>query len=288
MPDNDKISPIIAPEFLDDTYDDALFKPAFMDQDFLLSEECRPLRFQLELLKPEVILSKAQVKATILVIGSARIPDPSKTKQQLAAAEESLRIAPDDLKAQQNLKIAKNKLIYSQYYQEAEELAFLVTQHQGKPADGDLEKLHVVTGGGPSYMEAANRGAQRAGGKSIALGVSLPHEHGPNRYVTPELTFKFHYFALRKIHFLIRAKAMAVFPGGFGTLDEFFETLTLIQTGKIPALPILLFGRSFWDKLIDFNWLVETGTIAEEDLHLFRYVETAAEAWQEIKRFYTL
>ena len=137
-------------------------------------------------------------------------------------------------------------------------------------------------------MEAANRGAQRAGGPSVALGVALPHEHGPNRYITPELTFKFHYFAMRKMHFLIRAKAMAVFPGGFGTLDELVETLTLMQTGKVEHFPILIFARSFWEKLINFEWLVETGVIAANDLKLFQYVETAEEAWQAIVDFYKL
>ncbi|MBY0377187.1 MAG: TIGR00730 family Rossman fold protein, partial [Gammaproteobacteria bacterium] len=174
---------------------------------------------------------------------------------------------------------------YSRYYAEAEKLGFLVTQFRGH---GDIERLHIVTGGGPSYMEAANRGAERAGGPSIALGVSLPHERGPNRYVTPELTFKFHYFAMRKMHFLIRAKAMVVFPGGFGTLDELVETLTLMQTGKIDPFPILIFGRDFWEKLLNFDWLVETGMIAEKDLKLFHYVETAEEAWQKIAAFYRL
>lgn len=260
-------------------YDDALFQPAFLDQEFLLAQECRPLRLQMELLKPEVYLSKADVHSTVIVIGSARILEPDKVKQELETIQQN---TPIDKKA---LKIAENKLHYSRYYAEAEKLGFLVTQFRGH---GNINRLHIVTGGGPSYMEAANRGAERAGGPSIALGVSLPHERGPNRYVTPELTFKFHYFAMRKMHFLIRAKAMAVFPGGFGTLDELVETLTLMQTGKIEHFPILIFGRDFWEKLINFDWLVETGMIAEKDLKLFQYVETAEEAWQAIKRFYKL
>ncbi len=262
-----------------DYYDDELFQPAFLDQDFLLDSECRPLRLQMELLKPEVYLSKAGVHSTVMVIGSARIAEPAKVEQELAELKKN---HPNDKTA---IKIAENKLHYSHYYHEAEKLAFLVTQYRGK---GDIDRLHIVTGGGPSYMEAANRGAQRAGGPSVALGVSLPHERGPNRYITPELTFKFHYFAMRKMHFLIRAKAMAVFPGGFGTLDELLETLTLMQTEKMERFPILIFARSFWEKLIDFNWLVETGVIAASDLKLFQYVETAEEAWQAIVDFYKL
>lgn len=262
-----------------DFYDDALFKPAFLDQDFLLADVCRPLRVQLELLKPEVTLSKAGVHSTVIVIGSARIAEPAKVEQELATLKKN---HPNDKTA---IKIAENKLHYSQYYHEAEKLAFLVTQYRGKK---DIDRLHIVTGGGPSYMEAANRGAQRAGGPSVALGVALPHEHNPNRYVTPELTFKFHYFAMRKMHFLIRAKAMAVFPGGFGTLDELLETLTLMQTAKVKPFPILIFARDFWEKLIDFNWLVETGVINSADLKLFQYVETAEEAWQVIVDFYSL
>jgi uncharacterized protein (TIGR00730 family) len=260
-------------------YDGELFKPAFLDQDFLLADECRPLRLQMELLKPEVSLTKAGVHSTVIVIGSARIAEPAKVEQELATLKKD---HPNDKTA---IKIAENKLRYSQYYHEAEKFAFLVTQYRGKK---DIDRLHIVTGGGPSYMEAANRGAQRAGGPSVALGVALPYEHGPNRYVTPELTFKFHYFAMRKMHFLIRAKAMAVFPGGFGTLDELVETLTLMQTGKVKPFPILIFARDFWEKLIHFDWLVETGMIAPADLKLFQYVETAEEAWQAIVGFYKL
>lgn len=262
-----------------DCYDGELFQPAFLDQDFLLATECRPLRLQMELLKPEVNLTKADVHSTVIVIGSARIPEPVKAESELAALKKN---HPNDKTA---IQIAENKLRYSQYYHEAEKLAFLVTQYRGK---GDLDRLHIVTGGGPSYMEAANRGAQRAGGPSVALGVAVPHERGPNRYITPELTFKFHYFAMRKMHFLIRAKAMVVFPGGFGTLDELVETLTLMQTGKMEPFPILIFARDFWEKLINFDWLVETGMIAAADLKLFQYVETAEEAWQAITKFYKL
>lgn len=262
-----------------DTYDGALFKPAFLDQEFLLAEECRPLRLQMELLKPEVYFKKANIHSTLIVIGSARIPDPAKAEKELAFLKEN------DPKNKAAIKVAENKLHYSRYYKEAEELAFLATQYRGQ---GEIDRLHIITGGGPSYMEAANRGAHRAGGPSLALGVSLPYEHGPNRYVTPELTFKFHYFAMRKMHFLIRAKAMAVFPGGFGTLDELFETLTLMQTQKITPFPILIFARSFWEKLINFDWLLETGTVAEKDLQLFHYVETAQEAWKVIVDFYKL
>ena len=233
------------------------YRLAFNDPDFLLKEELRPVRLQLELLKPELVMNEAGVKSTIVLFGGARIPEPAK-----AGA------APASLAA------------LSPYYDEARKFARLMTEHSVR--NGGLENV-IVTGGGPGVMEAGNRGAAEAGGKSIGLNIVLPHEQAPNPYVTPELCFNFHYFAIRKMHFLMRAKAVCIFPGGFGTLDEFFEAITLIQTGRMEQVPILLFGRSFWEKVINFKALAEAGTISPEDLKLFRYVETAEEAVEQIE-----
>jgi uncharacterized protein (TIGR00730 family) len=249
------------------------YKLAFQDMDFLLREDLRPVRFQLELLKPELFLQEAKVGSTFVFYGSARIPRPDMADDLVAAAtnEEQRRIA-ERLKAK------------SHYVEVARELARLASR-----CDCDEEGMRhfvVCSGGGPSIMEGANRGAADEGRDSIGLNIVLPHEQLPNTYVTPELSFQFHYFALRKMHFLLRARAVAVFPGGFGTFDEFFELLTLIQTGKVRPLPILLFGREFWDKVVNFEALAEEGVIAPNDLDLFRWCETAEEAWAYVMRFY--
>ena len=226
---------------------------AFADPDFMLRDELRPVRLQLELLKPELLMNEAKVQSTIVMFGGARIPAPeSKDKAR-----------------------TKTLADLSMYYAEARKLARIVTT-EGLKSDA-LENV-IVTGGGPGVMEAGNRGAQDAGGKSIGLNIVLPHEQAPNEYVTPDLCFNFHYFAIRKMHFLMRAKAICVFPGGFGTLDETFEALTLIQTGRMERVPFLLFGRAFWEKIINWDALADAGTISEEDLDLFRFVETADEA----------
>ena len=230
---------------------------AFADSDFMCRDELRPVRLQLELLKPELLMNEAGVNSTIVMFGGARIP------------------APD------NKDKARTKTLadLSKYYDEARKFARIVTAEGMKTES--LENV-IVTGGGPGVMEAGNRGAQDAGGKSIGLNIVLPHEQAPNEYVTPELCFNFHYFAIRKMHFLMRAKAICVFPGGFGTLDETFEALTLIQTGRMERVPILLFGRAFWEKIINWDALAEAGTISQEDLELFRFVETADEAVEAI------
>jgi uncharacterized protein (TIGR00730 family) len=245
------------------------YRLAFQDTEFLLREDLRPVRFQLELLKPELLLDEANIASTFVFYGSARIPEPAKADALVEAAgsEEQRRIA----------ERLKEK---SRFYEEARALARLASR-----VDVDPEgKRHFVvcSGGGPSIMEAANRGARDEGKDTIGLNIVLPHEQLPNPYVTPGLSFQFHYFALRKMHFLLRARAVAVFPGGFGTFDEFFELLTLIQTGKISAMPILLFGREFWERVVNFQALVEEGVIAERDLNLFRYVDTAEEGWSHI------
>ena len=236
------------PQTLSPTY-----RLAFADPDFLTRDELRPVRLQLELLKPEMAMNEAGVTSTVVLFGGARIPAPERRE---AARTPILA----DL---------------SRYYDEARRFARAITEVS--LAAGGQEYV-VATGGGPGGMEAGNRGAAEAGGKSIGLNIVLPHEQAPNAWVTPELSFNFHYFAIRKMHFLMRARAVAVFPGGFGTLDELFETLTLIQTGRMRRVPFLLFGRSFWERVIDWTYLVDAGTIAESDIALFRYVETADEA----------
>jgi uncharacterized protein (TIGR00730 family) len=246
---------------------DSSYHLAFTDTPFLLREELRPVRMQLELLKPELVLSEEGVAATVVIFGSARLVPRAVAEERLADAENGAD-AQALLRARMDLKM-------SRYYEEAREFAALVT-HTSKRLD---EKIVVVTGGGPGIMEAGNRGASEAGGPSIGLNIVLPHEQEPNPYITPKLCFQFHYFALRKMHFLMRSVALVCFPGGFGTLDELFEVMTLTQTGKVRKRPIVLVGREFWSKLVNFEWLVETGMIAASDLKLFHLVDSAEEAW---------
>lgn len=229
------------------------YRLAFTDDDFLCRDEMRPVRLQLEMMKPEILMQEYGIKSTIVLFGGARIPEPSLKHTARSETLSALSI----------------------YYEEAREFARLMTLKSA--GNGNRENV-IVTGGGPGVMEAGNRGAADAGGVSIGLNIVLPHEQKPNDWVTPELCFNFHYFGIRKMHFLLRANAIALFPGGFGTLDEMFEALTLIQTRRMRPVPILLFGKSFWDKVINFEALAEAGTIAREDLDLVRYVETAQEA----------
>lgn len=229
------------------------YKLAFVDDEFMLRDELRPVRLQLELLKPELLMNEAKINSTIVLFGGARIPDPI---NKASARTQTLA----------NL---------TKYYDEARCFARIMTERSLK--NGGTDDV-IVTGGGPGVMEAGNRGAADAGGKSIGLNIVLPHEQSPNEYVTPELCFNFHYFGIRKMHFLMRACAVCVFPGGFGTLDEMFESLTLIQTGRMAQVPFLLFGRDFWEKIVNWDALADAGTISQEDLKLFRFVETAEEA----------
>jgi uncharacterized protein (TIGR00730 family) len=253
----------------------AAYKLAFQDTEFLLREDLRPVRFQLELLKPELLMNEARIGSTFVFYGSARIPEPSLADALVAGAtDDAQRAVAERLKAK------------SRYYDVAHELARLAS---GCGCDEEgLRNFVVCSGGGPSIMEAANKGAVEAGAETIALNIVLPHEQLPNRYVTPDLSFQFHYFALRKMHFLLRARAVAVFPGGFGTFDEFFELLTLIQTGKVRPLPVLLFGREFWTRVVNFDALVEEGVIAPHDLDIFHWCEDAQEAWDFVLRFYEM
>ena len=249
------------------------YRLAFQDMDFLLREDLRPVRFQLELLKPQLLLDEAKIKSTFVMYGSARIPEPAK-------AQAMLDLATDE----KSRRIAERLVEKSKYYDVARDLAKLVSS---LPRDeSGMRQFVVCSGGGPSIMEAANRGAADVGEESIGLNIVLPHEQAPNPYVTPSLSFQFHYFALRKMHFLLHARALAAFPGGFGTFDELFELLTLIQTGKIAPIPVLLVGRSFWKRVVNFDALVEEGVVSERDLGIFTYVETAEEAWAAVQRFY--
>ncbi|KAF5045853.1 putative lysine decarboxylase [anaerobic digester metagenome] len=249
---------------------------AFQDQEFLLRQELRPVRLQLELLKPELTLQEHQIESTIVVFGSARILDPEQAGVRLEKVMDGLKKNPDDLVLQQELVRARRAMTNSRYYTEARKLGRLISEHM------DRHGHVVVTGGGGGIMGAANQGAHDLDAISIGMNIVLPFEQEPNPFITPELSFQFHYFAIRKMHLLMRAKAMIAFPGGFGTMDELFETLTLIQTRKVKPIPVLLFGRRFWQKVINFEALVEEGTINEEDLKIFRYVSTAEEAWEII------
>jgi uncharacterized protein (TIGR00730 family) len=252
------------------------YRLAFQDPEFLLKDELRPVRLQLELLKPELALQEKGIESAVVVFGSARFFDPQTAAARLAAARAELSRDGANWDLQANLKKAERDLAGSRFYAEAQNLGRLIGHHS------DNHYMVVMTGGGPGIMEAANRGAHEAGGVSIGMNIVLPHEQYPNPYITPELNFQFHYFAIRKMHLLMRAKCLVAFPGGFGTMDELFETLTLIQTGKIRRIPVLLFGRDFWERVVDFQALVDEGTISAADLSLFRFVETAEEAWEII------
>jgi uncharacterized protein (TIGR00730 family) len=250
------------------------YRLAFTDTEFLLREELRPVRMQLELLKPELIQREQGVESTIVIFGSARVLAPDVATRLVELAREA-----GDAVA---LRGAEMRLRMSRYYDEARRFAAIVTTKSRSLQT----PVYIVTGGGPGIMEAGNRGAHEVGGKSVGLNIVLAHEQEPNRYITPELCFQFHYFGLRKMHFLMRSIALVCFPGGFGTLDELFETLALTQTGKSRARPVLLFGREFWTKLIDFDLLVDTGMISPQDLGLFHFVETAEEAWSVLAAEY--
>jgi uncharacterized protein (TIGR00730 family) len=244
------------------------YRLAWDDEDFLTRRDLRPVRLQLELLKPEMVLSERGIRSTVIMFGGARIPEPG--GEAWAAKNEVQK---------------KNLEANSHYYNEAMKFARLCSEHSAKSY---YREYVVVTGGGPGVMEAGNRGAAECGAPSIGLNIVLPHEQAPNPYVTPELCFNFHYFAIRKMHFMMRAKAVAVFPGGFGTMDELFETLTLIQTGRMERVPVILFGRAFWEGAVNIPFLAEQGTISPTDTELLTFVENADEAWNAIASFYEI
>lgn len=254
------------------------YRLAFADPEFLLRRETRGIRFQLEMLKPDLAQIELGIENTIVVFGSARFREPAVAREQLAQAE-----ASGDTAA---IARAQSLLRNAPYYDHAREFARIVARYSARCPQED--QLYICTGGGPGIMEAANRGAQEAGGISVGLNIALPHEQEPNPYITPGLSFKFHYFALRKMHFMMRAKALVAFPGGFGTLDELFETLTLVQCKKSKPVPIVLFGSAYWKRLFNPHVLVEEGVISEEDLDLFTYVDSVDDAWNFIRSFYEL
>jgi uncharacterized protein (TIGR00730 family) len=254
---------------------DPAYRLAFLDSEFLLRDELRPVRFQLELLKPEMLLEEADIGSTLVVYGSARIPSPDHVEAVRATATTPER-----------QKVVERLVAKSLYYEEARKLGRIASEC-GIVEEGKRQFV-VCSGGGPSIMEAANRGADDVGAESLGLNIVLPHEQAPNPFVTPRLSFQFHYFALRKMHFLLRAKAVAVFPGGFGTFDEFFELLTLIQTGKMKPIPILLFGKDYWNRVVNFDAMAEEGVINPNDTDLFRWCETAEDGWAHIVEFYGL
>jgi uncharacterized protein (TIGR00730 family) len=259
------------------------YQRAYEDVEFLQRKDLRAVRLQLELLKPEIVLREHKIRSTIVAFGSARILSPEDAKRRLQSAQEALAERPRDVELRRRVTEAQKRVEMSRWYDEARRFAGLLSKAQQE--GHDLEYV-IVTGGGPGIMEGANRGAWEQGAKSIGLNITLPHEQDPNPYITPELCFQFHYFALRKMHFLMRSKALAVFPGGYGTLDELFETLTLVQTGKKRPLPIVLFDKEFWKRTIDFNFLAEQGMINWDDVKLVKMVETAEEGWDHIRRFW--
>ena len=254
------------------------YRLAFADPEFLLRRETRGIRFQLELLKPDLAQQTLGVANTIVVFGSARFCDPEEAQRRLAAA----RASGDS----QALALAERDARNAAHYEQARRFGRLVAEHSSRLPES--ERLFICTGGGPGIMEAANRGAHEAGALNVGLNIALPHEQHHNPYISPSLCFKFHYFALRKMHFMMRAKALVAFPGGFGTLDELFEILTLVQTGKSEPVPVVLYGSSFWKRLINFDLLVEEGMISPKDLALFKLVDTPEDAWDAIQSFYRL
>ena len=256
------------------------YRLAYSDDGFLLRDDLQAVRLQLEWLKPDILQEEQGIESTVVIFGGARFCEPDKANMKLEEANKALALSPSDEQLIAAHRKAKILVKNSRYYDDAHRLSKRITR---KSLDNGGNEYVIVTGGGPGVMEAANRGAFDLGGKSIGLNIVLPFEQVPNQYITPELCFQFHYFALRKMHFLKRAVALIAYPGGFGTLDELFETLTLIQTRKIKPLPVVLIGKEYWNRLIDFNFLVEEGAITKEDLALFKIVDHAEEAWDVLK-----
>lgn len=263
----------------------ASYKLAEQDAEFFKKEVLRPIRVQLELLKIESILNQEKIDSTIVLFGSSRIFDSARASQRLEAARADLEQDPKNKEKQKAVARAERLLAKSKYYAAAKRFSQIVSS--SCQVQGHCDYV-VTTGGGPGIMEAGNRGAFEVGAKSVGLNITLPAEQLPNSYITPELCFQFHYFAVRKMHFLLRAKALVVFPGGFGTLDELFDALTLRQTQRMQKIPIILFGKAFWDQVIHFQFLADEGVIDEEDLDLIDYAETPEEAWDIIARFHSV
>ncbi len=259
------------------------FRLAYLDPDFMLRKDLRPLRFQLELLKPDLILEEHGIDSTVVVFGSARVPNHEDAESAMQAAEAALTGDPENHELKRALAISRRLATHARGYAAARRFGQLAAEFS-KANPG--RELTIITGGGPGIMEAANRGASESGAQTVGLNIVLPHEQAPNPYLTPELSFQFYYFALRKMHFLMRARALVAFPGGFGTLDELFETLCLIQTGKSRRMPVLLYDSAFWTRLINFEMLVEEGMISPADLDLFQFVDDADEAFQIVADYH--
>jgi len=259
------------------------YRLAYEDGDLLAQDDLRPLRLQLELLKPERILHEQGIHSTVVVFGSARISDAETAAARRDTLERQTRAAPSDAKLARELAQARRRVDQARHYEQARRFASLISARFQQQNRRDFV---VVTGGGPGIMEAANRGAFEAGARSIGLNITLPHEQAPNPYMCPELAFRFHYFALRKMHFLLHAKGLVAFPGGYGTLDELFEVLTLIQTGKMQRIPVVLVGRAFWRRVVDFDLLLDEGYVSPSDLDLFTCVDEAEEIVSALERFY--
>jgi len=286
MKDDDKDRPLSCGDMAEmgrACIESPVYRLAFEDVDYLHAPFLRGTRLLLEYNKPERILREAGIKATVVVFGSARTLPGEEARRRLEEALARLDADPDDEEAQRAARVARRDEMMSRWYEEARRFAAIVSRHVEEAGRSDFM---VVTGGGPGIMEAANRGAHESGARSIGLNITLEHEQFPNPYISPEFCFQFHYFAIRKMHFMMRAKAMVAFPGGFGTMDELFEVLTLVQTGKTKPIPIVLVGREFWSNFINFDWLVEMGTISPKDLELFSVVDSADEAVEAIHDFY--
>jgi uncharacterized protein (TIGR00730 family) len=259
------------------------YRVAYKDVDFLMRPELRAARMELELLKPELYFQRNNISSTVVLFGSTQIIEPAVAQEKLERVRARLADTPDDPRRQRAVARAEEIVKRSHYYETAREFARLVSIVCQKDEVCDYV---IITGGGPGIMEAANRGAYDVGAKSIGMNIRLPQEQQPNSYITPELCFQFHYFAMRKFHFLLRAKALVVFPGGFGTLDELFDALTLRQTGRMQEIPIIMFGREYWQRAVNFTFLADAGTIEDADLDLISYAETADEAWNMIQQFH--
>jgi len=272
-----------APRRIRAIMDSPSYRQADQDVSFLQLDETRGVRLQIDYQKPEILLEQHGIRHTIVVFGSTRIQEPAAAQFKVDSLHKQLTSNPDNDKLRRELAVAERVLAKSRYYEVAQELGTLVGKAGQATGDGQLV---IMTGGGPGIMEAANRGAYDVHSKSIGLNINLPHEQYPNPYITPELCFRFHYFALRKLHFLLRTRALVAFPGGYGTFDELFETLTLVQTRKIKPVPIVLVGEDYWRQAINMDFLVDEGVIDEEDRDLFWFAETAQDIWDGILRWH--
>ena len=259
------------------------YEVAYKDIDFICSDDLRPVRLHLELLKPEKLMEDAGIQSSVVVFGGTQVASNEQAQALVAEAEKKIAADANNEEAKRELVRAQNVLKKSRYYEECREFSKIVTEFNKQHRDGEF---FIKTGGGPGIMEAGNRGAFEAGGKSMALNITLPFEQEPNSYITPGLCFQFNYFAIRKMHFLLRAKAIVCFPGGFGTLDELFTVLTLRQTGRMQEVPIILYGKEYWDGIIDFQFLADQAVISDSHLELFQYTETPEETWQVIRDFH--